>query len=226
MQSRVDCGHLASGLEKVTAFVTRGDGAKRELLVFRHPTAGVQVPAGTVELNESIEAAVLREVKEETGLTNVVVLAKLVTLGQQLKADQRVLLRPVRLRAGPENKASFLPFNLTRGLTVRVIGTYAAHAKIAYEEYDLRQAEPLLTERQTGWVPLDVLASHVERHLFHLKTISATPDHWSVPSDRGHVFQLHWVPLSQRPVLVRGQDIWLACVYDHLLPGEPTDRNV
>src|SRR5262249_43927849 len=49
-------------LEKVTAFVTRDAAQARELLVFRHPHAGVQIPAGTVEKGESAEAAALREV--------------------------------------------------------------------------------------------------------------------------------------------------------------------
>lgn len=45
--------HTDPVLHKVTGFVTRG----RELLVFRHPTAGVQLPAGTVEAGETPEAA-------------------------------------------------------------------------------------------------------------------------------------------------------------------------
>lgn len=42
------------------------------LLVFRHPhhaDAGIQVPGGTVQDNESLEDAVLREAAEETGLS-------------------------------------------------------------------------------------------------------------------------------------------------------------
>ena len=59
---------MANTVKKVVAYITRGDG----LLVFTHrdiPEAGVQVPAGTVEMDETPGAAVLREVHEETGLT-------------------------------------------------------------------------------------------------------------------------------------------------------------
>ena len=52
---------------KVVAYITNG----RRLLVFRHkayPEAGIQVPAGTIELGELPESAVLREVFEESGL--------------------------------------------------------------------------------------------------------------------------------------------------------------
>ena len=55
---------------KVLAYVTRGE----ELLVFRHrdfPDAGLQVPAGTIEVGEDPQDAALREVREESGLTDV-----------------------------------------------------------------------------------------------------------------------------------------------------------
>jgi 8-oxo-dGTP pyrophosphatase MutT (NUDIX family) len=58
--------------QKVMAYVVRAQAGQRELLVFEHrhqPEAGLQVPAGTVEPGESIEAGLLREVVEETGLS-------------------------------------------------------------------------------------------------------------------------------------------------------------
>jgi len=53
--------------DKVVAYITRGD----KLLVFshpRHPEAGIQAPAGTIEKDESPDEAVIREAREETGL--------------------------------------------------------------------------------------------------------------------------------------------------------------
>lgn len=60
-------------VEKVIAYITRSFGSKTQVLVFEHcdiPEAGVQVPAGTVEKNESFERAVMREVREEAGLSS------------------------------------------------------------------------------------------------------------------------------------------------------------
>lgn len=63
---------------KVLAYIT----SHGRLLVFRHPSApeaGIQVPAGTVEANESPEEAVLREAAEETGLRELRLVALLGT---------------------------------------------------------------------------------------------------------------------------------------------------
>jgi len=55
---------------KVLAYVTHGN----RLLVFAHtdsPEAGIQVPGGTVEQDELLDEAALREASEETGLSNL-----------------------------------------------------------------------------------------------------------------------------------------------------------
>src|SRR5262245_34921836 len=56
--------------QKAFAYITQ----KNRLLVFEHPRApeaGIQVPAGTIEPGEPPEIAVMREAREETGLSGL-----------------------------------------------------------------------------------------------------------------------------------------------------------
>ncbi|MDD4973337.1 MAG: NUDIX domain-containing protein [Bacteriovorax sp.] len=57
--------------KKVIAYIFRTKDSRAEVLVFTHrdfPEAGIQVVGGTVESNENFEEALLREIKEESGL--------------------------------------------------------------------------------------------------------------------------------------------------------------
>ncbi|MGV4965175.1 NUDIX hydrolase [Priestia aryabhattai] len=69
-------------MTKVMAYITRFNEPYTELLVYKHKDyreAGVQVPAGTVEQGETIEEALYREVKEESGLMEFLSVTKLTT---------------------------------------------------------------------------------------------------------------------------------------------------
>lgn len=64
---------MADAVEKAYAYATRTRTDRRQLLVFEHRDhdAGVQVPGGTVADEESPRAAAVRELAEETGLSDV-----------------------------------------------------------------------------------------------------------------------------------------------------------
>lgn len=64
----------------VTSLTTSGTTSGQRLLVFSHPLspeAGIQVPAGTMRDDESPPVAVLREAREETGLTALTLVTQL-----------------------------------------------------------------------------------------------------------------------------------------------------
>lgn len=68
-------------VEKVVGYITRNRRAEKELLVFDHDEkfldAGVQVPAGTLELGETTSQSILREMKEESGLIDINIISHL-----------------------------------------------------------------------------------------------------------------------------------------------------
>lgn len=56
-------------MEKVCPFILRTDTIRQiEILVFQHPTSGIQLVKGTLETHESILDAAIRELFEESGI--------------------------------------------------------------------------------------------------------------------------------------------------------------
>jgi hypothetical protein len=184
-----------------------------------------------VEWGEPIEAAVLREVQEETGLTGIVIIAALGTVPEAMGPDGRMITTRISLRAEPWEVAAgihvTLQGNLTiselgRGLTVRQMRdetgylVEGGYAKIGYDLYDIRGSHDwVLRETVLGWVPQEAITADVQRHLFHLRTTGPTPDRWVHHGDVPGC-QLLWVPLTEDPGLVRGHDSLLLGVLDQL----------
>ncbi len=195
-------------VEKVAGFVTRDrvlDRTRiRQLLVFRHdnPRAGVQVPAGTVEFNESPSDAVLREVAEETGLSGLTIVGGAVHAPLELK-DHEWYLVP---HAGGRD-------------TMRRLDLADPIVTIEQE----RAAGVLLGGRRSDGEPLEWWADRssvtrdVRRWLFHLGVADGAPDRWERAFDTPHPWSFYWVPVRSNPPLSETQSGWLDLMRPSLL---------
>ncbi|WP_374226779.1 NUDIX domain-containing protein [Ktedonobacter sp. SOSP1-85] len=208
-------------VEKVTAFITREHRGRRELLVFDHGLSGTQVPAGTVEYGEALEAAVLREVQEETGYNGRI----LQLLGQEtldLGEAQRMMVKHVLLRQAPSADAEvvapeeILGNALRRGLTVRLERQQEGWAYVYLEEFNHEVEPPRIIRSVGGWVPGDTLSRWVRRSFFQVQLYDETPERWEQFAEGQYTFHLYWQPLEPIPHLVAPQQAWLARFYTHL----------
>ena len=204
-------------IEKVTAIITRERDELRELLVFKHPNAGVQIPAGTVECGENPETAVMREVCEETCLQFVKIEKYLGYIENELEENERIVGKTTLVYINPNLNSIPHKEKLARGLTVDYNKAHEDFAHVSYVEYD-RYPDPTgIILNIAGWVRSENLSSKKRRHFFQLSTLKETADRWQVKSDRDHIFRLYWTPISPKPHIVPPQDRWLDFVYDRIL---------
>lgn len=197
-------------MDKVTALILRpAKGQKIEVLIFRHPNAGLQLPAGTVEPGEAPETAVLREVEEETGLTEVRLVKKLGSEKIDLPAGSAYLKQSLRLRSEPSSSAALVEPELGRGWLVETGETQGRYVHVIYREEDLSGKKKRLLWQAEGWAPTAVLDKKLTRHFYWLQTRSSTPQEWEWPSDHGLIFKMIWVPFDLQLALVEPQRAWL-----------------
>lgn len=204
-------------VHKVTAFITRESEDGRQLLLFQHPTAGVQIPAGTVEEGEDWQTAAIREAMEETGLKKLKFHAYLGKIENELAADEAVLTCDCQILSQPD--AQSLPYQrpFTRGVTVNVGQLNGRFRQVFYTEYDQLPNPQAITLHIAGWLPQENLSQTKIRHYVHLLCQEETVDRWTLPSDNDHIFAPFWADLMPKPAVVPPQNRWLNDVYDALL---------
>lgn len=195
----------------VTAFVTRPLQRQPELLLFRHPNAGIQFPAGTVEEGELPEQAVLREVAEETGVSSVRLVANLGYLDTQ-PPGFRFILQKTGIYARPDlSSYDSTGFQLYRGTIVSLQCSKGEFAQVTYEEWDRFPDPQYLTCQITGWIPLRLLCGSSRRFFFHLEADESSPSVKDLPcvATDNYIFQPFWARLDALPEIVEPQREWL-----------------
>ena len=207
---------MTNVVEKVTAFVTQERNGVTELLLFKHPTTGIQIPAGTVEGGESLETAVKREVYEETGLGIVKIEKSLGCIENELEENERIIAKTTPVYVNPSLNSIAYKEELTRGLTVNYNSKHKKFTHVSYIEYDSIPDPTYIRCKITGWVPSENVSARKTRYFFQLTTQEETAEEWEVKGDRGHIFKLFWAPISATPRIVPPQDKWLDYVYEKI----------
>lgn len=198
---------MARVLKKVTAFVMRKVAGEEQLLLFEHPTAGIQIPAGTVEADEKPEIAVLREAQEETGLVGLTIAHYLGAVDDPLPDGHKVMAVTAPVHARPDAE-SVSHAKLRRGLMVAVLRTATGFTQVTYQEYDRAPDAQYISMSITGWVADSTLADSQLRHFFILAFHGESAERWQIYTDH-HWFTLFWAPLNNLPPLISPQDTWL-----------------
>jgi 8-oxo-dGTP pyrophosphatase MutT (NUDIX family) len=197
-------------IEKATAFITRPSQDGYDLLLFKHPYAGVQIPAGTVEDDETPAEAVIREAAEETGLSPsaMSVCRYLGCSDEKLPEGHRIVVKRTRVYARPD-ATSFDWAYLRQGITVVLNGRRTdGFSQVMYEEFDQVPNSQYVTMSITGWVPDGVLTDTRRRHFFHVEFRGQSEESWTVYTDN-HRFTLFWAPLTDLPQIIHPQNEWL-----------------
>ena len=204
-------------IHKVTAFITRERPEGRQILLFQHPQAGVQIPAGTVDEGEDWQTAVIREATEETGLTQLTIHRYLGQIENELAAGEAILNQDSHIFSQPD--ASALPFAplMSRGMTFVMGEQVGSFHHTIYTEYDQLPNPSQITLYIDGWLPSERLSWRKTRHYVHLHCYEETPDRWTLPGDRNHLFAPFWANLQPKPAIVSPQNRWLDEVYEMLL---------
>jgi len=201
-------------LHKVTTFILRLTPSGREILLFEHPFAGWQCPAGTVNLGETPETAAVREAAEETGLANLPIKANLGHRDHIFPPNRTALLAPTTVFSRPD-PSSFDWVKLEPGILLEVHRKQNGYTQISYNEPDKLPNPTYNTYHILGWVPDEVLSQRQRRHFFLMEFAGSTPFSWKVYSDN-HTFILSWFPMEELPELIPPQNAWLEILWQYL----------
>jgi len=201
-------------IEKVVSFITRKKNNNIELLLFKHPSNDIQVPAGTVDEGEDHFDAAIREGYEETGLNAFKDIKLLgyedihITNGEfMIEKNTKVYSRP--------NSNSLNWIEIRRGIYASDVQYKNGYNQITYQEYDDVNNPNYISYQITGWVPRESLTKNIRRFFYRLNYQEESEDKWEWITDN-HSVEIFWVPIKKMPIINNYQQRWLKYLIDDL----------
>lgn len=203
-------------IEKITSFITRTRSDRLELLLIQHPKAGIQIPAGTVRIGETIEQALKRETLEETNLTDFS-LRYIGSSESSLPTDQRIIMEKTKVFAHPDIH-SYSWAEIRKKVHVTLKRSYNDFSQVTYIEENRFPNPDYISYQITGWIPSRILCRKTKRHFFHLTVTKETLDEWEVLAEPelNYTFKIFWAPFDMLPPIIPPQYKWLEYVKNEL----------
>jgi 8-oxo-dGTP pyrophosphatase MutT (NUDIX family) len=203
---------MSSIIRKVASFVIHAaDGDEEDsLLVFDHPLTGFQLPAGTVEHGERLEAAARREIREETGIH--------IRTSARVLGSETVRLPPDRARMldtveseetgeGERSRGELITFR--RGHRVELLERDQNRWRVRESVLDYTKEPPEPIDTKVGWVPMKAITTRLERTFFRFgydEDVTRTDE--SHQAD-GREVTVKWISPSDAQTLFGQQSRWL-----------------
>lgn len=202
-------------MRKVTVFITRNNNGQKELLLFKHPNAGIQIPAGTIEENELPEDAAIREVWEETGLEKFGSINYIGCHNNVLPQNKVYVVNSTPVFSRPDEN-SFQWASFRRGIIVQQMERCRNDFEhVMYKEYDSVEQKNYVSYEIVGWINKKSISPKAKRYFYHMEINKKTDDVWVRNADH-HMFEMFWAPLNNLPQIIHPQDEWLQYVRDNL----------
>jgi len=188
---------------------------KKEILVFRHEDASIQMPAGTVEENEEITDGAIREMYEETGIVKDEIedIDLLEIKYNELLENEVIIEKESNIYSRPrEDSINWV--KIRKGITVNRIKEESGYSLIEYREWNNEIEKDYYTYEICGWIKNDNISKEKIRN-FVVINVKTERETWNTFSDY-HTFKHYFIKVEKIPKLITNQEKWKSVLYKYL----------